>query len=46
MLKDHPARHPPEVTAQRVAGLKLRELTPAALIKQGAELDPGRLQQA
>jgi len=46
MLKDHPARHPPAVTAQRVAGLKLRELTPAALIEQGAELDPGRLQQA
>ena len=41
MLKYHPAGHPAAVAAQRVSGVKL----PAVSADEGAELDPGRLQQ-
>ena len=42
MLEDHPPGHPAAMAAQRMPWLKLRQLTTAALIEQGAELDPGR----
>jgi hypothetical protein len=37
VLEHHPARHPAAVAAQRMPWLKLRELTTAALIEQGAD---------
>jgi hypothetical protein len=43
MLKHHPARHLTAVAAKRVPWMKRRAHTTAALIKQGTELDPGRL---
>jgi hypothetical protein len=41
VLEYHPAGHPAAVAAQRVSGVKL----PAVSADEGAELDPGRLQQ-